>query len=138
MRPECVKAGSAPADAGEIFCDALMPYRGLTPAGYTMSPFRVPIPFPTRNGWRDPNYLVTGIDMFESKTDRLLPRAEFLKRMARSVGAAVAVVAFSLGIGSAGYHVYGELPWLDALLNASMILTGMGPVDPMRTRAGKL
>ncbi|MGQ0635043.1 MAG: hypothetical protein ACT4QC_10560 [Planctomycetaceae bacterium] len=76
--------------------------------------------------------------MFESKYDRLLPRPEFLKRMARSAAVAAAVVALSLAIGSAGYHLYGELPWLDALLNASMILTGMGPVDPMRTAAGKL
>jgi hypothetical protein len=37
-----------------------------------------------------------------------------------------------------GYHVFGSLHWIDALLNASMILTGMGPVDPMQTVAGKL
>jgi len=37
-----------------------------------------------------------------------------------------------------GYHYFGLLPWIDALLNASMILTGMGPVDPMRSTAGKL
>ena len=48
------------------------------------------------------------------------------------------VVAFSLLLGSTGYHYLGELPWIDALLNASMILTGMGPVDPMKTTAAKL
>ena len=40
--------------------------------------------------------------------------------------------------GSAGYHVYGALPWIDALLNAAMILTGMGPVNAMQTDSGKL
>ena len=44
----------------------------------------------------------------------------------------------SLAIGVTGYHVFENLPWLDALLNASMILGGMGPVDPIRTAAGKL
>ena len=37
-----------------------------------------------------------------------------------------------------GYHAIGGLPWVDSILNASMILTGMGPVDPMRTAAAKL
>ena len=38
----------------------------------------------------------------------------------------------------AGYHCFGNLPWVDSFLNASMILTGMGPVDRMETDAGKL
>ena len=37
-----------------------------------------------------------------------------------------------------GYHYLGELPWIDALVNASMILGGMGPVDPISSHAGKL
>jgi hypothetical protein len=37
-----------------------------------------------------------------------------------------------------GYLFVGRLPWIDALLNASMILTGMGPVDPMQTIGAKL
>ena len=48
------------------------------------------------------------------------------------------ILAFSIGIGTAGYHVFGNLPWVDSFLNASMILTGMGPVDRMETDAGKL
>ena len=47
------------------------------------------------------------------------------------------LLAAALVIGTLGYHYLGELPWLDAVLNASMILTGMGPVDPMRTNAAK-
>ena len=37
-----------------------------------------------------------------------------------------------------GYHHYGNLPWIDSFLNASMILTGMGPVDKMETQSGKI
>ena len=75
--------------------------------------------------------------MFEHKTDPLLSRFGFLKRLGNSVVISMAIVVLSLGVGSAGYHYYGRLPWVDALLNASMILTGMGPVDPMTTTAGK-
>ena len=48
------------------------------------------------------------------------------------------ILAFSLGMGMVGYHVFGNLAWLDSFLNASMILTGMGPVDHLDTDAGKL
>ena len=48
------------------------------------------------------------------------------------------VVAVSLSLGILGYHFLAGLSWIDALLNASMILTGEGPVDPMRTATAKL
>jgi hypothetical protein len=76
--------------------------------------------------------------MFEHKSEPLLPKSQFYSRMARSVAAVAGIVAFSLLLGSAGYHYCGDVPWIDALLNASMILTGMGPVDPMKTVAAKL
>ena len=76
--------------------------------------------------------------MFETKSDDLLPRGAFLARMGRSFGGAMVIVALSLLMGSAGYHYFASLPWVDSLLNASMILTGMGPVDTMTTTAGKL
>src|SRR5512141_2005444 len=76
--------------------------------------------------------------MFEHKSRPLLPRPAFYARMAKSVGVVAAIVAFSLLLGSAGYHYFGGLPWIDALLNASMILTGMGPVDPLKTASAKL
>lgn len=50
----------------------------------------------------------------------------------------ILILAFSIGIGMAGYHYFGNLPWVDSFLNASMILTGMGPVDRMKTDGGKL
>jgi hypothetical protein len=76
--------------------------------------------------------------MFETKRDAVLSRAAFLARLGRSFGITLVIVAFSLFLGGVGYHFFGELNWIDAVLNASMILTGMGPVDPMRTTAGKL
>ena len=51
---------------------------------------------------------------------------------------AAAVVVVSLAAGMCGYHFLERLPWIDALLNASMILGGMGPVDPIKTDAGKI
>ena len=76
--------------------------------------------------------------MYERRTEALLPRRLFFKRLGRSCAASLVIVALSLLIGSSGYHVFGQLPWIDALLNASMILTGMGPVDPMTSTRGKL
>jgi hypothetical protein len=75
---------------------------------------------------------------FESKNDPLLSRADFLARLGRILGVTLLIVAFSLLLGGAGYHYFALLPWIDAVLNASMILTGMGPVDPLRSTAGKL
>ena len=76
--------------------------------------------------------------MFEKKDEPLLPRAAFIYRMSRSFGATLMIVSVSLLIGSIGYHHFGEMSWIDALLNAAMILTGMGPVDSMTTTGGKL
>src|SRR5262245_29390446 len=74
---------------------------------------------------------------FETKTEPLLPQPAFAIRMLKSIGATLIIVAFSLAMGSWGYHRFGHLDWLDSLLNAAMILTGMGPVNPMTTVAGK-
>lgn len=48
------------------------------------------------------------------------------------------LLAFGLGIGIIGYHEFESMDWLDAFLNASMILGGMGPVDVLHTEAGKI
>jgi hypothetical protein len=76
--------------------------------------------------------------MFEHKSEPLLSSREFFGRMAGSVAVVTGMVAYSLFMGSAGYHYLGDLPWIDALLNASMILAGMGPVDPIHSTAAKL
>ena len=54
------------------------------------------------------------------------------------MGLALVIVTGALSIGVAGYHFIAGLPWIDALLNASMILTGMGPVDVLRSNAAKI
>ncbi|GIV79626.1 hypothetical protein FKZ61_010130 [Litorilinea aerophila] len=76
--------------------------------------------------------------MYEHRREPLLPLGRFLWRLFWHALVSTGVVSLSLGIGVVGYHVTEQLSWLDALLNASMILTGMGPVNPMTTVAGKL
>jgi len=76
--------------------------------------------------------------MFEKRHKRLLPRRKFYLRLWRSVVTASVIIFLSLGIGVLGYHFCNKLSWLDALLNASMILTGMGPVDPIQSVSSKL
>ena len=75
--------------------------------------------------------------MFEHRTDPLLPRYAFLFRVISHLLMAMAVVGAALAIGVVGYHYFGGLPWIDALVNASMILGGMGPVDLITSTAGK-
>jgi hypothetical protein len=68
----------------------------------------------------------------------LISRGLLIRRLLRN-GALVAVfVLGAIAIGAAGYHSFGDLPWLDAALNAAMILTGMGPVNPVVTPSAKL
>ena len=76
--------------------------------------------------------------MFESREDRLLSRPEFIRRIVASILLTLLIAGGSLAIGTVGYHTCGGLEWLDSFHNASMILTGMGPVNPMTTVAGKL
>jgi hypothetical protein len=76
--------------------------------------------------------------MFGSRHAPLAPRAIFLARLLRSLIWSVALIALSLSIGVAGYHWIGGLPWVDAFLNASMILGGMGPVDVLKSNASKI
>ena len=76
--------------------------------------------------------------MLTPHRDRLAPFTVFLARMAAAVGLATGVMSVTLVIGVAGYHWRGGLTWIDSLLNASMILGGMGPVDRLDTTAAKL
>ena len=76
--------------------------------------------------------------MFEHRTQPLATPAEFAQRMLRSGLITAGIVLFSLIIGMLGYHYLESLSWTDSLLNASMILGGMGPVNALRTNAGKI
>jgi hypothetical protein len=79
-------------------------------------------------------------DLFklEKRTQPLLNRRAFVGRLAKSFGAASALVFVSLFAGMAGYHWLEGLSWIDAYVNAAMILSGMGPLDAPKTVAGKL
>ena len=79
-----------------------------------------------------------GFHKFERRTDRLAPLNVFLSRMWGNFLLSQAIVVVSLTMGTLGYHYLGNVGWVDGLLNAAMILTGMGPVDKMETTEGKL
>lgn len=68
----------------------------------------------------------------------LPPRTAFLRHLLRNASIAAGLVLGSVGFGALGYHAFAGLPWLDATLNAAMILTGMGPVDRLESTGGKL
>ena len=76
--------------------------------------------------------------ILEGKYQPLAPLRVFYSRVAKAFLATLGVVAFSLAFGAWGYHYFGGLRWLDAVLNASMILTGMGPVNQMESDEGKV
>ena len=68
----------------------------------------------------------------------LRTRAEFLWHQARYTLAGMTFMIFSLGVGILGYHIFGNLDWLNSLLNASMILSGMGPVAALHGSSAKI
>lgn len=76
--------------------------------------------------------------MYETKAQPPLPRARFAKRLALHISVALCLLLGSLALGMLGYAYFEHLSWLDAFLNAAMLLGGMGPVDAPRTAGGKL
>src|SRR5512134_2219077 len=76
--------------------------------------------------------------MYEHHHERVVPLRTFLRRVARHVGLAILVVVGSLLGGMVGYAHFERLSWLDAFLNAAMLLGGMGPIESPATPGGKL
>jgi hypothetical protein len=74
----------------------------------------------------------------ERKSQEVLSWREFGWRMAAFLGAALALIGGALAIGVVGYHVIAGFGWIDSLLNASMILSAMGPVDHVDSDAAKI
>ena len=68
----------------------------------------------------------------------LVPRRQFLGRLARHALGGVAILAVALGAGMVGYHWLEAMPWIDSFVSAAMILGGMGPVTELHTTGGKL
>lgn len=76
--------------------------------------------------------------MYEHRKQPLAPKAIYYQRVVRNLAAASGVLLVCLLIGVAGYHYWGGASWIDALHNASMILSGMGPVVEITSTSGKL
>lgn len=76
--------------------------------------------------------------MLEHRGKPLLSRHQFMLRQSRYAAFSLLILGFSIGLGMVGYHLLGRLPWIDAFLNAAMILTGMGPVDHLDSAAAKI
>lgn len=76
--------------------------------------------------------------MFEHKKKPLLNQRLFYRRVLLHSSLSLLAIVLALGMGVIGYHLFGKLSWIDSLLNASMILGGMGPVNVLDSNAGKL
>ncbi len=75
---------------------------------------------------------------YENRSEPLISKAEFLRRFGHSLLVVTLLVGVSLALGMAGYRVFEGYSWTDSFLNASMILGGMGPVNPVVTGPGKI
>lgn len=75
--------------------------------------------------------------MYEHKSQRLAPKKVYYQRIARNIIYASGILMICLTVGIIGYHETCGVSWLDSLHNASMILSGMGPVIDIRTAGGK-
>ncbi len=76
--------------------------------------------------------------MFENKFEPLAPKEVFYGRIFRSFTIGLVILLICLLIGILGYHYMADIPWIDSIHNASMILSGMGPVADVKNVAGKL
>lgn len=76
--------------------------------------------------------------MFEHRTRPLLSKTRFLRRLLFTSVVGLSALILSLGMGMAGYHFFEGLSWIDSYANASMILSGMGPLTPLQTDGGKI
>jgi hypothetical protein len=76
--------------------------------------------------------------MYEHRSVPVLTRQHFVRRMLQHFLLVLLVIGGSLIIGVVGYHVFAGFAWIDSLLNAAMLLGGMGPVGDIPTNSGKL
>lgn len=76
--------------------------------------------------------------MYERHNQPLIDRKLFISRVAKHALLALGLLTISLAIGILGYRGFERLSWLDSLLNASMLLGGMGEISPLLTVGGKI
>ena len=74
---------------------------------------------------------------YETRRQRPVRGWRFVYRLARHAAIAFVFAFLSLLGGMAGYRHFEHLGWLDAFVNAAMLLGGMGPVDIPQTVGGK-
>ena len=75
---------------------------------------------------------------FERRNEKLAPVSVFVSRILASLAMALVLIAVALSIGIAGYHWLAGFNWIDSLLEASMILGGMGPVNQLPSSGAKV
>ncbi len=75
---------------------------------------------------------------YETVRQPVLPSRQFVVRLGRHFAAASLLIGVSLLLGMAGYACFEGMGWVDAFANASMILSGMGPLSPLQTPGGKV
>lgn len=76
--------------------------------------------------------------MYEHRKQPLANKATFYQRILKNIIIALLIMAVCLIIGIVGYHYTDNIPWIDSLHNASMILSGMGPVVEIKSATGKI
>jgi hypothetical protein len=76
--------------------------------------------------------------MYERRSERLASPEIYRRRLVTSGSVGLALIAISLAIGMAGYSYFEDIGFADAYINASMILSGMGPILSPRTTGGKI
>ena len=75
---------------------------------------------------------------FEHRKQKVVPFKQFLIRLTRYALFSGTLIVFSVLVGTAGYHYFGQLMWLDSFHMSCMILTGMGPVEIMKSDSAKI
>ena len=65
-------------------------------------------------------------------------RFRFVAEFGANIGAAFLLIGFSLGVGTLGYHRFAGMAWIDAFANAAMMVTSMGPLDPLHDNPARI
>src|SRR5271156_3052255 len=78
------------------------------------------------------------VTRFERRGQPLASRRKFLIRMFIAIGLWIVLTIVGLAIGVAGYAGFEGMSFVDAYVNAAMILSGMGPIGELKTTAGKI
>ncbi len=76
--------------------------------------------------------------MLEKKHEPLLSTRQFVLRFLRSILLGLLMIAAAQLFGMWGYHYFEGFSWVDSFVNAAMILSGMGPLNPLQTEGGKI